>query len=171
MNAYIKAGKLYYRLFIIYAVARENEHVSFDNFMISNNYHGEGAWRSAIVPSWGQFYKGSYIKGSLIIVGAVVATTGIVLGENMRTYNWQKAQATFKIDARQFYMDRSRKALISRNVSIGFAIALYIYNVLDAGLAPGSPFIKVINFNDNAIQWKPFLQDNNLGLTLTYKFK
>ena len=72
-----------YTLYTLYAVGRPGRLVRFDRFTVSSNYGGAGAWRSAILPRWGQYFKGEVLKGSLILGGGVVGAGGLVLCGDM----------------------------------------------------------------------------------------
>ena len=59
-----------------------NPKVMYDDFELTTQYGAQGLWRSAIVPGWGQFHKGSYLKGGLILGGTAVLIGGIVAAED-----------------------------------------------------------------------------------------
>lgn len=93
-------------------------------------------WRSAIGPGWGQFYKGHTTRGALILVGE-----GLLIPTAIITYMMSSNAATDATNSttqsdRTFYQDRSDKLYVASLVAGGAAIALYLYNVIDAAASP-----------------------------------
>lgn len=129
----------------------ETQYVVYDQMTVTSNYGVKGLWRSAIVPGWGQFYKRSYLKGGLILGGSVLLAGGIVYTECMRADYWKKqrngyANGTEQI---QFYYQKEKNFAIARNVCIGGLCALYVYNLIDAIVAPGARYVKVSKTDHN----------------------
>lgn len=97
---------------------------------------GEPVWRSAIGPGWGQFYKGATAKGVVIIVGEVIAIPSAVVLYVMSSNDASDARKAEKQSDRTFFQDRSDKLYVGSLVAGGIAVALYVYNVIDAIAAP-----------------------------------
>lgn len=120
----------------LYAVAL-NDNPLYDDIRVTSQYGANGLWRSAIVPGWGQMHKGSFAKGGIIMGGTVALTAGIVIGESMRKDFVTKAAQTHSTEAARQYQANANNANLARNICIGGIAALYIYNLVDAVVAPG----------------------------------
>lgn len=70
---------------------------NFDTVELTTRYGAHGLWRSAIIPGWGQFYKGNNLKGGLVLSGMAVLAAGIVFTENQRTDYVGKIARTHEI--------------------------------------------------------------------------
>ncbi len=127
-----------YFLTVLYARSQIDSNPRFDNISLTTKYGLTGLWRSAIVPGWGQFYKGSNLKGGLIMGGAVALAGGIVYTECMRSDYANKIAKTHNEDNKRAYATRRDNFATARNVCIGALGALYIYNLIDALVAPGA---------------------------------
>ena len=128
------SGLDYYAL---YAVERKGRRADFSSLKITDSYGIQYMWRSAIVPGWGQMYKGSYGKGGLMMGGTVAFAAGIVVSESMRADFATKAAQAHSTEATRQYQSNINNAALARNICIGGAAALYIYNLVDAIVAPG----------------------------------
>ncbi len=127
-----------YYLTTLYTISELGTTPLFDNIDKTTKYGAIGLWRSAIVPGWGQFYKGSYLKGGLIMGGAVALAGGIVYTECMRSDYADKIAKTHKEENKRVYATRRDNFETGRNICIGAAAALYVYNLIDAIVAPGA---------------------------------
>ena len=105
-------------------------------------------WRSAIMPSWGQFYKGESAKGYFIAGGtAVFLTSGFVLS-NLKITAESDAKYSRTQVLRDYY---NENANTYSNLSLACFIvttAIYVYNVVDAVAAEGEK-IYVFDPRDN----------------------
>lgn len=122
----------------LYAKSELGEAPLFDNVELTTKYGASGLWRSAIVPGWGQFYKGSNLKGGMILGGTVVLVGSIIFTENQRADYVKKISKTHDADIKRAYASRRDNFATGRNICIGAAAALYIYNLIDAIVAPGA---------------------------------
>lgn len=123
----------------------------FDDTYVTTQYGVQGLWRSAIVPGWGQFHKRSYLKGGLILGGSVLLAGGIIYTECMRADYKQKLYDGHTGDADQlrFYYNSEKNFALARNICIGGLCALYVYNLIDAIVAPGARYVKVSTTDRN----------------------
>lgn len=141
-----------YLLTRLYARAPAGNKVKFDNFIKTEKYGTMGLWRSAIVPGWGQMYKGSYLKGGLIMGGAVAFIGGsIYTGLTRRDY-LSKMENTHSASVKEQYMTKANNMATGMYVCIGGLAALYVYNLVDAIVAPGARRI-VVTENGVAINF------------------
>jgi hypothetical protein len=97
----------------------------------------DAVWRSALLPSWGQFYKREFTKGYFIAGGtAVFLTSGFVLS-NLKITAESDAKISRTQVLRDYYNDQANTY---NNLSLACFIvtaAVYIYNVVDAVAAEG----------------------------------
>jgi hypothetical protein len=103
----------------------------------TDRYGISAGWRSAILPSWGQFYKGKTGKGVLFLTTEVAAVGSIVYFEMKHSDNIRLSQETTNLSVIKEYRDRADKWALYRNAAIGVAAGIYLWNVLDAALAKG----------------------------------
>lgn len=121
----------------------------FDQIEVTSKYGAKGLWRSAIVPGWGQFHKHSYLKGGLILGGTAVLAGGIIFTEVTRADYAKKITMTHDKKAMATYANRRNNFALARNICIGATAALYIYNLVDAIVAPGARYVKVQKVDRN----------------------
>jgi hypothetical protein len=94
-------------------------------------------WRSVILPSWGQFYKGQPTKGFTIAISIAALVPAGIIFDNL--------QNTSRIDAKNartqpwsdFYTKQSNDYKNAELACFAVAGALYIYNVVDAIASSG----------------------------------
>lgn len=105
-----------------------------DNIKLTTSY-GAAPMVYSLIPGVGQFYKGSNLKGGLMLGGTVVGAAAIVLCENQRAeYAKKMKEHPSYIN---FYRNKKSDWATGRNVAIGVTAALYAYNLIDALVAPG----------------------------------
>ncbi len=137
-----------YYLTKLYAKSELGQAPLFDNVELTTKYGARGLWRSLLIPGWGQFYKGSYLKGGLILGGCAVLAGGIVFTESRRADYVAKMSQTHDNNLINSYRNKRDIYATSRNICIGAVAALYIYNLVDAIVAPGAQRIVVKKRND-----------------------
>jgi hypothetical protein len=135
-----------YTLSTVYAKSELGEAPLFDNLVLTDRYGARGFFRSLIIPGWGQMYKGSTAKGCWILGGAAVLTGGIIYTESMRQDYADKRSRTHNTSLIKSYRTKCDNWRTARNVAIGAAGALYVYNLVDALVAPGAQRIVVHNY-------------------------
>lgn len=160
-------GRKSYRLYALYMVQHKNQAPQFDDVKLTTKYGMRGFARSMIVPGWGQIYKGSGVKGGLILGGAVAVATGIVVTENTRADYVKKMHEQPKFA--KVYNSKAADWETARNVCIGAAAALYVYNLIDAVAADGAQRAIVKKRNDN-FSFTPMLSTQAAGFSMVYKF-
>lgn len=149
------------RLHTLFQVAT-CENPIFDNAYLTTKY---GFSARALVPGWAQMYKGSTAKGLAIIATEVAAIGGVIFTENQRaTYESKmRSQPNF---ARQ-YKTKVDNYETARNCCIGAAAAIYVYNLIDAIVAPGAKRVVVKPRN---LEFTPTASKNFSGVTFSYNF-
>lgn len=125
----------------LYQVA-ESSLAIFDKVYPTNDY-GFSPMIMSIIPGMGQFYKGDPLKGSLILGGCAVTGVGAVFLESQRKACKDQMSQTHDINLIKKYSADERNYGIARNVTIGAFAALYVYNLVDAVIAPGARKVKV----------------------------
>jgi len=125
------------QLWELYEVSTNSENFKPYIPEITDQYGLNAAWRSAIIPGWGQFYKGKTGKGIFFLSTEVVAISGAVYFEMLRSDNMRKSEETTNMSIIKEYRNRADDWALYRNVAIGAAAGIYVWNVLDAYLAKG----------------------------------
>lgn len=135
---------------------------------------------SMIVPGAGQFYKGNVGKGSIFLSLTVAAGAGIIVCESTRSsyidksnnvkkninlYDTDKANAVLKE-----YSNNASKWETYRNLSIGAASAIYLWNVIDAYFTRGAQRPVVTAKSGGSLAIVPQLTFDNMGFGLAYTF-
>lgn len=150
-----------YQLTKLYARSETGQSPIFDNISYSSQYGVRGLWRSLIIPGWGQFHKGAYTKGGIMLGGCAVSAVGIIFCESMRKDCYAKTGQTHDVNLVRRYSSQAANYATARNICIGAAAALYLYNLIDAVAAPGARRLIITPAT---------CQDNNLGISATLKF-
>lgn len=127
-------------LYTLYAVARPGVEPRFDDVYFTNRYGIKGMARS-LVPGWGQLYKGQKVKGACIMGGEVLLIGSVIVSENLRSSYIKKMKEQPKFF--QTYNSKADNWANIRNVCIGAAAALYVYNLIDAAVSPGARYAVV----------------------------
>ena len=156
-----------YSVDILYTVTDKNAYGgSYDDQIKVTTSYGAAGFLS-IVPSVAQFYKGSVVKGSLILAGEVAAAGGILLCENTRSLYVKKMHEQPKYAAE--YNSLADTWETGRNICIGAAAAIYVYNLIDAFTAKGARRV-VVKRGRTSLQAAPYIDQRSFGMGLTYKF-
>lgn len=123
---------------ILYQVLAPNLKGDFETTYTTTQYGVRGLWRSMIVPGWGQFYKGSKTKGA-VFLGGTAALAGTTVYFQSRIINCRNLAAqTYNPEHLRIYSRRISNFSTARNVCIGATAALYVWNLVDAVVAPGA---------------------------------
>lgn len=165
-----KSGE--YTMTKLFAKSESDTH-TFDNTAVTDRYGARGLWRSAIIPGWGQIYKGSVVKGSLILGGTAVLIGGIIFTENERAHYAGKIKGTHNEQLRKSYRNKRNNFATARNVCIGATAALYVYNLVDAVVSRGASRVVVKNYGSRggAYSVAPSVAtDGSLAVTASLTF-
>lgn len=119
----------------------------------------------SFVPGWQQIYKGSQLKGGIIIGAEALGVAGIVTCFSMKS-SYEKLIQEDPKHTKEY----STSADTWQNVGYGciaFAAVVYIYNIIDATVAPGK---KSIFVNGN-IAFSPIVtNEGSACLAIRYNF-
>ncbi len=158
-----------YTCHVLYTIADQNraDAGSYDDrIFYTTSYGAHGIVRS-IIPGWGQIYKGSTVKGTCILAGEAVCAAGIIVCENLRASYHKKMleQPRFA----QTYNTKSDNWENGRNICIGAAAALYVYNLIDAVAAKGAKRV-VVKKSRPRFYLYPVADMEHTGMALSMRF-
>lgn len=160
-----------YKVYVLCQVAATgNIMVQWTDFRNCDSQHIDGmaVLKSALLPGLGQFHKGQTAKGACFLAGEAVSVAGIVVGQSMRHTYINKMNSTNNASQKKLYADRANIFTTVRNISIGAAAAVYVWNVLDA-------MISKSNHNNSLSYGNPFhltpvMTDESVALSLSINF-
>ncbi len=156
-----------YHIDILYTVTNTNVYGGSydDDISITAKYGAAGLL--SVIPGLGQIYKGSNFKGSCIIIGEVAAVGGLILCESTRASYIKKMKEQPKYASE--YNSRADKWATGRNICIGAAAAIYVYNLIDAFASTGAKRV-VVNPQKYNLSLYPYTDTNSMGVGLTLNF-
>ncbi len=109
----------------------------FQDCYVTEKYGGTAALLS-LIPGAGQFYKGDPAKGILFLGGvAAGAGTSAFLLMQRQVFIQQLGQ-THDINVIRQLDARQKNFGVAGGICIGATAALYLWNLIDAGMAPGA---------------------------------
>lgn len=164
-------GKVY--LTTLFARSQVDAKPRFDDVTLTTKYGLRGFWRSAIVPGWGQLYKGSTLKGSLILGGTAVLIGATIYTDCVRADYSRKINKTHIAENKRTYATRRDNFTTGRNICIGALGALYVYNIIDAIVAPGARRIVTNSKSNKNYSYNigpTLLEDCSPGLAMQITF-
>lgn len=126
-----------------------------------------GAGFLSLIPSAGQFYKGSIAKGSVILAAEAAAIGAALLAENTRATYVAKMYEQPKYA--QQYKSLADNWLTGRNICLGAAAAVYAYNLIDAFAAPGAKRV-VVKKSKASVSMVPYADQRSFGAGFSVNF-
>lgn len=153
------------RLHTLFMVALCDEPV-FDRTYLTTSYGAKPVFMS-IIPGLGQWYKGSKVKGVCMFAAEAVAVAGILVCDNQRASYVKKAQEQPKFIKE--YSNRADNWETARNISIGVAAGIWLYNIIDAAVAKGSRRVAVDRAG-RGLTVAPMASPDGAGVSLAYRF-
>lgn len=154
-------------LHTLYMVALCDEPV-FDRTYLTTSY-GVTPVAMSIVPGLGQWYKGSKVKGASLFAAEAVAAAGIIVCDNQKASYIKKAKEQPK-----FIKEYSSKAdtwETGRNICIGVAAGIWVYNIVDAIVAKGARRVVVRRADGSGLSMAPFATpDGGAGVSFAFRF-
>ena len=135
-----------------------------------------GAWRSLIVPGWGQFYQGRTGAGVafLGVEAALVGTT--MFFQNKVNINKQRINEATSIDVKQAYKQRYDSMSMYRNIAAGASLAWYAFNAVDAFTSKKGKLYYTVAYGNGFLSFSPApvlipdTGDMGVGLAFNYRF-
>lgn len=151
----------YYQL---YAISKRDSVPVFDEFTLSRTYNHKALCLS-LVPGLGQIYKGQKIKGYTILgMEATLAVSAVA-------FHFKKHYCDRQIEKQPQFADSWRSKSLGwrqmRNLCIGVAGCLYVYNLIDAAVSEGSRHVVV---KKPKLQVLPSASSEGAGMTLSFNF-
>lgn len=156
-----------YHIDILYTVTNNNAYSSYDDDIKITNRYGAAGFLS-VIPGVGQIYKGSLKKGISILTGEIIAAGGIILCENTRASYIKKMNEQPKYAAE--YNTRADSWETGRNICIGAAAALYVYNIIDAFVADGAKRVIVKRKRGSHFSFIPYSDIYSSGICIRLNF-
>lgn len=156
-----------YELHTLFQVATSTNPV-FDRTYLTTSY-GATPVVMSIIPGLGQWYKGSKVKGICMFGAEAVAVAGIIFTDNQRASYVKKAKEHPKFAVQ--YGNKADSWETGRNICIGVAAGIWIYNIVDAIVAKGARRVVVNHADGRGLSVAPYLDfDGAAGVSLAYKF-
>ena len=153
-------------LFTVNDSSRPGQGSYSDNIKLTTSYGAAPVFYS-LIPGVGQFYKGSNMKGGLILGGTAVGAAAIIMTENQRAiYAKKMKEHPEHID---FYRNKKANWELGRNIAIGATAALYVYNLIDAAVAPGRRRVNV-NKRNYSYSLVPIVYEDGVGMSFALNF-
>jgi len=145
-----------YRVSILVQTAK-NPTFDYERVQVTNKYPFSAR---VFVPGMAQIYKGSTGKGVFFIVAEVAFIGGIITCEGLRASNKSKINSTHNAAEKKKYIDNVSNLELGRNICIGGAAAIYVWNVIDGIVAKGKKHVRVT----------PYISNNCQGMSLNINF-
>ena len=102
------------------------------------------------------------------VAAEAAAVAGIIICSNEAS----TAEKNIKLQPKfaKHYEDKKSNWETGRNICIGAAAAIWIYNIIDAAVAKGARRVEVKPAGHSYVSLTPALDKNYAGLALTYNF-
>lgn len=140
----------------------------FDRTYLTTSY-GAAPVAMSIIPGFGQWYKGSKVKGASIFLSEAVAAAGIIVCDNQRASYIKKSKEQPKF-AKE-YGAKADNWENGRNICIGVAAGIWAYNIVDAIVAKGARRVAVRRTDGNSLSMSPFVMPRSgAGVSFAYRF-
>ena len=162
---YERRGREYY---VVELIAATNEQGEIPDKFEPTTSYGVAPVFYSLIPGVGQMYKGSTAKGGIILGSAVVVGAGIITAESLRASYIKKMKEYPKFH--DFYNNKATTWKNIRNVTLGVGAGLYIYNLIDAAVAPGRPRVIVSKNKSYYYSFAPTWNGENLEMAFTLNF-
>lgn len=154
------------RMHTLFMVAITDNAV-FDHTRLSNRY-GFAPVAMSVIPGMGQWYKGCKAKGVVLFAAEAAAVASLIVCENNRASYIRKVTEQPKF-AKE-YMTKADNWEMGRNVSIGVAAGVWIYNIIDAAVAKGARRVVVKRADGGGLSLMPMATPDGAGVSLAYRF-
>jgi hypothetical protein len=123
-----------YHYWILARVSREEKNCTMPFY---KKYGGSAVWRSALIPGWGQIYKHEKVKGYFILGTEVSLIATALISQYLYSTNYDYANKSTNPLTRQEYFTRGDNWANLRTITAVSAVAVYIFNVIDAIASKG----------------------------------
>ena len=132
---WVQKGGVYF-VTTLYTVADQNMYGGSysDNIQTTTRYGAAGLL--SIIPGAGQMYKGDFAKGASFLVADLAGAAGVILCESTRAA--YAAKAIQQPQYAQQYSTRANNWATGRNICLGVAGGIWLWNIIDAFVAKGA---------------------------------
>lgn len=151
----------------LYAISEKDSVPVFDEFKLTRKYN-LGACAMSLIPGMGQIYKGQTAKGFAILGAEATLVASAIAFQMKKSHCGRKADENPGF--RDSWESKERGWRQMRNICIGLAGGLYVYNLLDAAIAKGSRHVVVGKSKDSQLLFTPTASLEGAGMTFTYNF-
>ena len=152
-----------HRVYLLVQTAK-NPTYEYERVRVTESY---GFSPRVFVPGMAQLHMGSKMKGGLIIAGEALFVGGIIFTESMRASNQSKFNSTHDANAKKDYLSNADNYENARNIMIGGAAILYLYNIIDGIASKGKKQVIIGNHN---IKISPYVSPDAGGFHLSFNF-
>ncbi len=139
----------------------------FDRTRLTASYGAAPVFMS-VIPGLGQWHKGSKVKGICMFAAEAAAVAGIIICEDQRATYIKKAKEQPKF--LKTYTTKADNWETGRNISIGVAAGIWLYNIIDAAVAKGARKVVVNRANGSGLSIRPIASPDGAGVSLAYRF-
>ena len=150
-----------YNVYILTQTAKHPDNV-FEPVTVTDEYDFSAR---SLVPGMQQFYKGQTFKGVAFITAEVASIGGIIFYESKRSYFSNLAKIETNARRKITHIDNANTMQTTRNIFIGAAAAVYVWNIVDALVTKGA---KRVNVHDLALT--PYAASDGFGLAFSFQF-
>lgn len=152
-----------YRVYLLVQTLKHPQY-SFEPITVTDEYPFSAR---AFVPGMEQLYKGQTTKGVLFIAGELACVGGIVAAEGMRSSYVNLIAGTHNAQQRRTYTNNANMWDNIRNGCIAAAVAVYVWNVVDAVTSKGARYAKQ---GSTGLSLAPYAASDQFGLALNISF-
>ncbi len=143
----------------------KNPTYPYESVTVSNEYDFSAR---AFIPGMAQIYKGTKVKGYSIIAAQALSVAGIIMAENQRASYVKKMK-----EQPRFIKEYNTKAdnwETGRNICIGVAAGIWVYNLIDAAVAKGAHRVLVKRADGSSLSVRPMATPYGAGASLAFRF-
>lgn len=164
-----------YIVYDLYQVMDADQHIlrqnvplqAADRITLTEKY-GAAPVLMSVIPGVGQWYKGSKVKGSVMFVAEAAAVASIIVCENKRANYMTKVLEHPKF-AKEYHA-KAQDWETGRNISIGVAAGVWVWNIVDAAVAKGARRVVVNRADGRGLAIHPYATFDSAGMALAYTF-
>ncbi len=139
----------------------------FDRTYLTTSY-GFAPVALSVIPGCGQWYKGSKAKGIILFAAEAASVASILVFENQRASYIKKMKEQPR--HAKTYNSKADNSETARNISIGVAAGVWVYNIIDAAVAKGARRVKVKPAGGGGFSFNPVVTPYSAGISLAYQF-
>lgn len=167
-EVHVDGGVKTTKLWTLYAVGK-NRLPLYDKYR-ETCYYGAAPAVMSVVPGLGQVYKGSTVKGIAMFAGVAACAGAALFCDNERS-DYRKKIAGVSSDATaKSYRNKADNYETARNLFLGAAAAIWVWNIVDAAAAKGAKRVIVSKSRGSSLAFHPTFTPDGTALTLTYNF-